>query len=251
MIETLHDGAIRLRSEACSFVFVRLQPGALFTAVRGVDRDAFGDAVLQLADAERPRFGKPLRWFIDAREMPNVDMPVLQRWTDWLQAQQHGLQALHVLPGSSALSMNLGIAQHQARAAGRMTVHADAASFEQAVRAACTPATLDVFRPRFDESVVVLQRDGRVGQDQRVAAPGLSYAFRPLADGGVCMTGRGDDCGAVGDAAMDTLAGWIDTAPRPVLCGIDLQHMGVVSPDRAQAWSAWLVARESRLRAVG
>jgi hypothetical protein len=247
-IDTLPDGSTRLHAGLCTFVHTRLQPGALFTAARGVDDGGLGDSALRWVDDELVRFALPLQWFIDAREAVSASPSVLRTWTRWFEQNAARLR-VHVLPGNAVLSMNIDIARHLSGLHGRMVMHKSADELAAALaRVALLSGGLP--RARFDDPAVALVRTTLPDGSLRIAAPGLHYDFRRLADGTIVTAVEGPETGCLGNAPLDALGALLAESTLPVAWRLDLSRVWHVAPPVAVAWSTWLALREVQFKSI-
>src|SRR5687767_12178313 len=98
--ETLADGAVRLSSGGCTFLYQRLRPGRLILRIRGKDRGQFGSVTREEIDAELAKHPH-LELFIDASEAGSVAQEVADAWIGWLQEHRHSISCTTLLAGAA------------------------------------------------------------------------------------------------------------------------------------------------------
>ncbi|GEM_PF-1041533 len=60
LVENLTSGEIRMKAGGCAFLFKRLMPGVIFTAIAGTDKGELGTIALDEITEEFARFRQPL-----------------------------------------------------------------------------------------------------------------------------------------------------------------------------------------------
>jgi hypothetical protein len=131
--ETGPDGAIRLQAGRCRFEYRRPRPRVLSVTISGHDDGALGAAPLDEIMPDLQRRPGPLLLFVDARATLGVATHVRDLWSAWFQAHRDRLEAVHVLPGSRLVQLNVGLSRQLSRTGSLMRVHADADEFERAL----------------------------------------------------------------------------------------------------------------------
>jgi hypothetical protein len=130
--ETLPDGSTLLRSERCSHTFTRLRPGVLLLRIVGNDRGEFGDAPMDLVQAELLRF-RALAFFMDLSAVEGVVSRVREGWTEWLRLHQSGLTQVHMLTGSRFVTTTVSVSKELSRTGDMIQIHKEPESFAQAI----------------------------------------------------------------------------------------------------------------------
>lgn len=130
--ETLPDGSTLFRSERCSHTFTRLRPGVLLLRIVGNDRGEFGDAPMDLVQAEMNRFAK-LVFFIDLSGVDGVVSRVREGWTEWMRLHQSGLTQVHMLSRSRFVATTVGVSKELSRTGDMIQLHSDPEVFAQAI----------------------------------------------------------------------------------------------------------------------
>jgi len=128
--ETLADGATRLSSGGCAFVYKRPRAGVLHVAIAGDDAGQFGTTTLDeiIAAIQREH---PLELFIDAREAVGVAVSVSDDWTRFFATHRASFSRVHVLVGSKVVYLTVAIAQHLSRTGNLIQIYSDPEIFEQ------------------------------------------------------------------------------------------------------------------------
>jgi hypothetical protein len=131
--ETGPDGAVRLHAGRCRFEYRRPRPRLVSVTISGHDDGALGAAPLdELMPDLQGRPGR-LLLFVDARATLAVATHVRDLWSAWFQAHRDRLEAVHVLPGSRIVELNVGLGRQLSRTGSLMRVHADAREFDRAL----------------------------------------------------------------------------------------------------------------------
>lgn len=246
MLELLSDGSVLLRSETCSFTTTRLCPGRLLTTVRGHDDGRLGHEPMHQVEREYLRFRIPITWFIDAREAHGVSGGVFDLWTRWLRSRPECLDRLHMLLGRRAMALKLEVAQHLSGIGDRMRLHDGVATFEEALGRRGAASS----HPAGEVVPVRVDTDPLPGHGFRLRADTLAYRFECPTGDTVCTVVHGREAGGLGDAPLDGFDRLLGRLDRPIRWRLDLRGVTYVSHARAQAWSAWLTAREACFREI-
>ena len=129
------DGLVELSSEAGSFTFRRLRPGALLVTIVGQDKGQFGQAALDEIRLEILR-SQPLELLVDAERTTLVSTEVSRDWTQFLSNCRSQLTRAIVLTGSRFINLSVSIAKHLSQTGNLITVTSDRAVFDAAVERA-------------------------------------------------------------------------------------------------------------------
>jgi hypothetical protein len=133
--EALPDGAVRLASGDCVFVFRVLRPGAMLVTITGLDSGQFGTRTLDEVRLELLRH-RPLELFVDAREAIGAAVSVSNEWTHFFTLNRDHLERVSVLAGSRAVRLTVEIAQHLSRTGNLIQIYSDPGTFDAQVAAA-------------------------------------------------------------------------------------------------------------------
>jgi hypothetical protein len=243
--ETLTNGAIRLRSGAGAFLFVRLRPGVLLVVASGRDEGQFGDAPVDELSAELVRFPLPLQLFIDARQVRYATLAAQETWTAWFQRHRHALERVHMLSASRHLYLAASIAGHHSRAKLEVYADADAGAFELALSQAAREwqSALRDLEPATPSRR--MQAGGGVTLDDGQC----TFFVRPLAPAVVLLSIRGTDRGTLSSAVLDEIArarGEHET----IDLFIDLRDASMPLPAVSELWASWFAANRKALSSV-
>jgi len=130
--ETLPDGAFRLSSEGCTFLYRTLKPDLLLVTISGHDRGQFGSEPLDAIAARFPAAGA-LDLFVDTRDTARAAVKVSEEWTAWFLANRPRLKQVGILVGSKPMEVTVGIAKHMSRTGELIKIYPAPAQFEEAV----------------------------------------------------------------------------------------------------------------------
>jgi hypothetical protein len=133
--EALPDGAVRLASGDCAFVFRSLRRGAMLVTITGLDTGQFGTRTLDEVRLELLRH-RPLELFVDAREAIGAAVSVSNEWTHFFALNREHLRRVSVLAGSRAVRLTVEIAQHLSRTGNLIQIYSDPETFDAQVAAA-------------------------------------------------------------------------------------------------------------------
>jgi hypothetical protein len=244
--ELLEDGSTRLIDAEGALLFRRPRPGVLVMSGSGRDRGQFGDVPFRDIEAEASRF-EPLDLFIDTSGLDFVDSAVVSRWTAWLRELPASVHSLGILHGADMTGVNVAVAAHLARHAGRLRVHPDRTRFEDDIhRVAPMFAGLDApLAPAMTPARRTETADGGV----ILEASSARLEVRPLRVGHVVVTIEGYDRGEFGATPFDEIhrrAG-AQTGWRLFL---DLRSARGAAAHVADAWTRWFASQRPALEAV-
>jgi hypothetical protein len=135
---TRPDGTVELSSDAGSFLFQRLRPGALLVTIRGQDNGQFGQTALDEIRLEILR-SQPLELLVDAEQTTLVSTGVSKEWTQFFSNCRTQLKRVVVLTGSRYMNLVVSISQHLSQTGNLITVSSDRAIFDAAVERARKP----------------------------------------------------------------------------------------------------------------
>ena len=244
MSDTLAGGITRFATPTIAFLFERLRPGVLLTAIRGRDRGELGSAPLDYVAREYARFGKPVEWHIDASAVVSAANAVAEQWSAWLGANAAALAHIHILTGAGATNLTVNVARHFSGLSSKMTVHQNRDLW---LRAAGDVPDLAA---RFDEPAVPIARESAPGGGARLTTPDCSWTFIPLTAGHLYSEFTGSDKGDLTDAAMDAVESAMARTPGKLHWYLDLRNAGHVAPSASRAWTEWLAARRDKLSGI-
>lgn len=133
--EILQDGAVRLSSDRCSFIYRRLRPGVLLMEIAGDDSGEFGVATQDEAAMEFSRSNRPLLLFIDMSEARTPVTKVMEQWTAWFEANRSKLASVKILipPTAKVLQLTVAIAKHLSGTGELISIHLDPQHFRLAL----------------------------------------------------------------------------------------------------------------------
>ncbi len=134
--EMLSNGALRLTSGDCVFLYQRPKPGVLNVRITGHDTGQFGTTTLDEIRAEIGRQGS-LQLFVDAREAFGAAVSVSDEWTRFFSLNRDKLSRVSVLVGSKVLYLTVAIAQHLSRTGNLIQIYSDPETFEARLASAC------------------------------------------------------------------------------------------------------------------
>jgi hypothetical protein len=237
-LEYLADGARRIRSGDCTFVFTRLAPGRLLTSIHGFDEGIAGEQPLRLIEQEHAIFGKPVEWFIDAHDARNAEHQVFLRWTEWLSRKRDCVVNVHVLAGTRPLELTVAISRHLAGAP--LILHRSEESFYSA--AGCSPT----LHARVVEPAVTVEIVQVSSVETRITAHEMTFHCIHASKQAMLMRIEGADTGVASDVA------WLRVLQRdaPLHLFIDAWEARLVPARVQEEWRQFLVAHKGRFSRI-
>jgi len=127
--EQLPEGQTLIQAGQGSFVFRRLQPGALLVTISGHDTGQFGTHTLDEIRKEIQRHAPP-ELFVDARDAVAVAPSVSQEWTRFFSVNRAQLTRVRVLVSSRLVSLTVAIAQHLSRTGNLIQIYTEPETFD-------------------------------------------------------------------------------------------------------------------------
>lgn len=135
------SGGTRATTPDCSWSFVPLAPGRLFSEFKGADSGDLSDFAFDELESAIARGPGKLRWFIDLREARHVSPRVSRTWTEWLARNRANLARITALSPSALFPLVLTVASFQAGTEDQLDIHRDEATFAAALQAPATSST--------------------------------------------------------------------------------------------------------------
>ena len=248
--DVLAGGAFRLSAPSISFLFQRLKPGVLLTAARGIDRGELGSAPLDVVDREQRLFARPVHWYFDASLIESASVAVSDDWAGWFRSNAGVLARLHVLTGSQATHITVGIVRHFADAHDRIAMYRDRAEWMRSFKPPDAPdGDVPDLGSRFDEPAVTVQRI----EDRKkilVRAAACEWSFE-MPGGAVLLTRfRGDDSGDATDAALDEIHSVFNRVRGKIHWFLDLREARNVTAPVTRVWTDWLKANRQQFASI-
>lgn len=112
----------------------RPAPRVVLLTISGRDAGEHGDGPMR--ELARDFEGAQVTLFIDARATQGAIMEVSNQWATWLRARREQLVAVHMLTGSRFVQLTADFVKRWADLGDKMRIYTDAASFDEALRAA-------------------------------------------------------------------------------------------------------------------
>ncbi len=133
--EVQTSGSVCLTDGSCSFLYERLQPGALLLTITGNDHGQFGPATVDEVAAEFIRSKQPLKLFVDTRGATGPAREVMETWTEWFATNAPRLDRVAILvsPESQLLHLTVSIAQHLSRTGNLIRIYGTLDDFRAAL----------------------------------------------------------------------------------------------------------------------
>lgn len=128
-------GNVALTSERCRFAIVRPGPGVVLVSIAGHDRGEFGTAVFDELRGDLTRY-PPLAVFLDISDAVGAIVTVQDHWSAWFADNRRALGAVHILTRGKYLHFTAEVVKLWSRTGDLIRVHADSASFYDALRVA-------------------------------------------------------------------------------------------------------------------
>jgi hypothetical protein len=120
----------------CTLEIHRPYPGVVLAVFKGHDIGEFGDAPFRELGRDIAS-GAPLEIFVDARAVPSASIEVSGEWARWMMEHRGRIYRFNILCRSRFIELTAGFVQRFTEFGPRMRIYTDAASFDEAVRAAC------------------------------------------------------------------------------------------------------------------
>jgi hypothetical protein len=240
------DGSTRLSDAEGAFLFRRPRPGVLVVSGSGRDRGQFEDSPFEEIEGDGARFG-PIDLFIDTSALEFADAAVVRRWTAWLRQLPASVRSLGILHGAEMTGLNVAVAAHLARLAGRLRVQPDRRRLEQAIRQVASsfigldaplPAALPPAR-RTETATGIVTLEGTSAR----------LEVQPMRAGRVLVSMEGYDRGEFGGTPFDEIHRRAGT-PSGWRLFLDLRAARGATVHVSDAWTGWFASHRRILEAV-
>ncbi len=133
--EVMEDGAVRLSSERCSFIYQRPRPGVVFIRIIGQDKGEFGTAPMDELREDIRRYA-PVELFFEMDESTGANLPVQEAWTEWFSDNRSALKSVSILTRSKFMHFTAEVVKLFSRTGELIRVYLDPEPFREALQRA-------------------------------------------------------------------------------------------------------------------
>lgn len=235
--DVLAGGEIRIIENGCAFLFKRLKPGLIFTAIADCGARTFGTAALDQIKSEYDRFGQKISWFIDAGSAPE-SVADFEEWANWLAVNQGMFSAIHIYSGSKNLQLSVAIASHIASTKSLITVHTEYDAFAEALADATDRAC--IIADWIDAAAVLVRQSMNAREVFTFENENCSFSFDNLERNVFLSIIRGKDDGSLGNYTFDYFRKQLADCSKPATWFVDASAVEYVGVDIPEAWSCWI-----------
>lgn len=131
-------GTVRYEGIHCNLSIRQFPEGVVLLEISGTDVGEFGDAPMRALN-ECLTGVRPIRLFIDAREVRGTSIEVSGEWARWLYNNKVQLRDISMLTGSRLIEITADFVRRFSNLEGTMRIYTDEAEFDRALADATGP----------------------------------------------------------------------------------------------------------------
>jgi hypothetical protein len=250
----LPEGETRLHAGETYFLFKRLKPGIIFTAIAGANKGELGTLPLEEIRNEFARFRRPITWLIDSEQSPYMVSSVFESWTGWLLNNRHIFSSIQIFTAEKAMNMSLSIAKHLTGASRLIITHGERNSFEKAVAKACDGnqnlmPSEELLESWKTVSPVTIEKQFLKDGAVKLSNDKCSFTFKRIDTNIIFSSIEGIYDGSLGDGPIDYMCSELDLCTKPLTWFIDVKSKSI-SVQHPETWSYWIANNQKNINKV-